>query len=288
MTVFDAFRNVARLAPRVPYRFLLLLILLISFLAAGCTSVFQRPAGAATSGAIAPVREAALPLTGRDEDYDPLMDLVGDARFVLLGDSTHGTHEFYRERARLTERLIREKGFDAVAIEGDWQDAGRVNRYVRGLSGDSSAEQALASFHDFPGWMWANTDVRDLVGWLRQHNASLPAAERAGFYGLDLYGVVSSADALTATLDHEDPRPGTLPASATAAFPATAPISRSTVRTRRCTPPGPARARPSSSCGKSRAGSPPSCPRRTPVAARRCSPRSRTPGWLGTGRLTTV
>jgi erythromycin esterase-like protein len=208
MTVFDAFRNVARLAPRVPYRFLLLLILLISFLAAGCMSVFQRPAGAATSGAIAPVREAALPLTGRDEDYDPLMDLVGDARFVLLGDSTHGTHEFYRERARLTERLIREKGFDAVAIEGDWQDADRVNRYVRGLSGDSSAEQALASFHDFPGWMWANTDVRDLVEWLRQHNVSRPAAERAGFYGLDLYGVVSSADALTATLDREDPAAG--------------------------------------------------------------------------------
>jgi erythromycin esterase-like protein len=201
---FEA-RNAAP-APRFPYRFVLLLLtLLIPALAGGCTAAASRPSLAARADAIAPVRDAALPLTGRDADYDPLMDLVGDARFVLLGDSTHGTHEFYRERARITERLIREKGFDAVAIEGDWQDAQRVNRYVRGLGEEASAEQALAGFHDFPGWMWANTDVRDLVDRLRQLNASRPEAERAGFYGLDLYGVFDSADAVTAALGRRDP-----------------------------------------------------------------------------------
>src|SRR6266511_469104 len=92
------------------------------------------------------VRRAAVPLTGAAKDYDALLDLIGDARLVLLGEASHGTHEFYHERAQITKRLIREKGFTAVAIEADWPDAERVNRYVRGLSDDVYAIDALADF----------------------------------------------------------------------------------------------------------------------------------------------
>ena len=99
------------------------------------------------------VREVAHPLTGATSDYDPLMQLIGDARFVLLGEATHGTHEFYWARAEITKRLITEKGFVAVAVEADWPDAYRVNRYVRGRSGDPTARDALAGFKRFPIWM---------------------------------------------------------------------------------------------------------------------------------------
>ena len=112
------------------------------------------------------------PLVGAADDYDPLLELIGDARFVLLGEATHGTHEFYRERAQITKRLIREKGFTAVAVEADWPDAYRVNRYVRGRGDDAEAIDALAGFRRFPAWMWRNADVLDFVGWLRAHNDS--------------------------------------------------------------------------------------------------------------------
>ena len=109
------------------------------------------------------IREAAHPLEGGNKDYDPLMRLVGDARFVLIGEASHGTHEFYRERAQVTKRLIREKGFTAVAVEADWPDAYRINRYVRGARGDADAIDSLAGFRRFPTWMWRNTVVRDFV-----------------------------------------------------------------------------------------------------------------------------
>src|ERR671915_1937019 len=102
------------------------------------------------------VRSAAQPLTGAAIDYNPLLDLVGDAHFVLLGEASHGTREFYRERARITQRLLTEKGFTAVAVEADWPDAYRVNRYVRGLGDDSHSTEALADFKRFPNWMWRN------------------------------------------------------------------------------------------------------------------------------------
>src|SRR4029434_4008910 len=94
----------------------------------------------------------ARPLTGAKEDYDPLLEMIGDARFVLLGEASHGTHEFYRERAQITKRLITEKGFKAVAVEADWPDAYRVNRYVRGAGADASANDALGDFKRFPTW----------------------------------------------------------------------------------------------------------------------------------------
>src|SRR5215218_2355536 len=121
------------------------------------------------------VRAAAVPLTGADSDWDTLLELVGDARLVLLGEASHGTHEFYQARAEITQRLIREKGFAAVAVEADWPDAYRVNCYVRGAGQDGSASEALGDFRRFPTWMWRNADVLNFVGWLREHNDRAPA-----------------------------------------------------------------------------------------------------------------
>jgi erythromycin esterase-like protein len=156
--------------------------------------------------ALEALRLEALPLTGDHGDYDALLALVGDARVVLLGEASHGTHEFYRERARITKRLITELGFTGVAIEGDWPDAYRVNRYVCGIGPDADAEEALRGFRRFPTWMWRNSDVLDLVGWLRAHNDRLEAgARRVGVYGLDLYSLGASMEAVIGYLDDHDP-----------------------------------------------------------------------------------
>src|ERR1051326_9367728 len=98
------------------------------------------------------IREAAHPLLGERDDYDPLLKMIGDARVVLIGEASHSTHEFYRERAQITKRLIEEKGFSAVAVEADWPDAYRVNRYVRGTGEDVESVEALAGFERFPPW----------------------------------------------------------------------------------------------------------------------------------------
>ena len=151
------------------------------------------------------IRRRAIPLTGNPSQYDALLDGIGDARIVLLGEATHGTHEFYRERAYITRRLITEKGFAAVAVEADWPDAYRVNRYVRGTGDDEESVDALAGFGRFPTWMWRNADVLDFVGWLRSHNDTKKADERAGFYGLDLYSLRASMQAVLAYLEKVDP-----------------------------------------------------------------------------------
>ena len=152
------------------------------------------------------IRAAAIPLTGHAGDYDELMELVGDARVVLLGEASHGTHEFYHERARITQRLILEKGFNAVAVEADWPDAYRVNRYVRGTGDDSSPNEALGGFERFPTWMWRNTAVLSLVGWLREYNDALSdGARQVGFYGLDLYSLYGSIEAVIGYLEEVDP-----------------------------------------------------------------------------------
>ena len=153
------------------------------------------------------VRTAAQPLRGAADDYDSLLQFIGDARFVLIGEASHGTHEFYRERAQITKRLIREKGFNAVAVEADWPDAYRVNRYVRGRGDDAEAIDALEGFKRFPTWMWRNADVLDFVGWLRNHNDSRrPGQAKVGFYGLDLYSLHGSMEAVVAYLDKVDPQ----------------------------------------------------------------------------------
>ncbi len=151
------------------------------------------------------IREIVHPLLGAPQDFDPVLELVGDARFALIGEASHGTHEFYRIRAEITKRLIREKGFTSVAVEADWPDAYRVNRYVQGRGTDEDAEEALEGFRRFPQWMWRNADVLDFVGWLRTHNDGLPETERVGFYGLDLYSLHASIEAVLRYLGVVDP-----------------------------------------------------------------------------------
>jgi erythromycin esterase-like protein len=149
------------------------------------------------------IRNAAIPLTGRMTDFDPLLDRIGDRRFVLIGEASHGTHEFYETRCRLTRRLIEEKGFHAVAIEGDWPDAFRANRWVRGDGDDPDAESALGGFQRFPQWMWRNTVVEDFVRWLRHHNERA-SGRIVGFYGVDLYSLNASREAVIRYLDRVD------------------------------------------------------------------------------------
>jgi len=151
------------------------------------------------------VREHLQPLRGGPGDYDDLLDLIGTAHFVLLGEASHGTEEFYRERAEITKRLILEKRFGAIAVEADWPDALRVNRYVRGLPDDADAQAALSGFQRFPGWMWRNTAMLDFVQWLRRHNQGLAPAQQVGFYGLDLYSMFTSMREVLAYLDRTDP-----------------------------------------------------------------------------------
>jgi erythromycin esterase-like protein/predicted phosphoribosyltransferase len=150
---------------------------------------------------------AAIDAPGGVPPVDVLDDLIGDARVVLIGESSHGTHEFYEARAEITKWLIKHKGFNAVAAEADWPDAYRVNRYVRGLGEDSSAEEALRGFQRFPAWMWRNTVVSDFVDWLRWHNGRCAAEGRrqTGFYGLDLYSLHRSMQEVVGYLDTVDP-----------------------------------------------------------------------------------
>lgn len=138
---------------------------------------------------------------------EALEELIGDARIVLIGECSHGTHEFYEARAEITKWLIEEKGFCAVAAEADWPDAYRVNRYVRGLGVDATAEEALRGFERFPGWMWRNVVVRDFVNWLHAHNGRRrdAGARETGFYGLDLYSLHRSMQEVIAYLDNVDP-----------------------------------------------------------------------------------
>ena len=180
------------------------------------------------------VRQLAQLLSGEPTDYDDLLELIGEARIVLLGEASHGTHEFYFERAEITKRLIAEKNFTVLAIEADWPDAARVHRYVRSkktehphlnplsappgrdpgegaqrqvrVSDDKNASEALSGFRRFPTWMWRNTVVVEFVEWLREFNKDVdPKRERAGFYGMDLYSLHASIDAVLNYLEKTDP-----------------------------------------------------------------------------------
>src|SRR4030081_2938620 len=160
----------------------------------------------ADSQLVTALRETAHPLAGSARNYDPLIGRIGEARFALLGEASHGTHEFYCERAEITKRLIAEKHFAAVAVEADWPDAYRLNRYVRGASDDVDAVEALADVRRFPTWMWRNTVVVEFIEWLRAYNDALPAgAEKVGFYGLDLYSLHASMKAVLRYLEKVDP-----------------------------------------------------------------------------------
>lgn len=153
------------------------------------------------------ISRAAVDAPGGVPPSEALEELIGDARIVLIGESSHGTHEFYEARAAITKWLIEEKGFCAVTAEADWPDAYRVNRYVRGLGDDDTSEEALSGFERFPAWMWRNVVVRDFVDWLYRHNARMRARDKAqcGFYGLDLYSLHRSMQEVIAYLDNIDP-----------------------------------------------------------------------------------
>lgn len=151
------------------------------------------------------LRDLALPLRS-DDDLDPLLERIGDARFVLLGEASHGTSEYYTWRHRISERLIRERGFSFIAVEGDWPDCYRVNRYVRGEPGSGgSAREVLHAFDRWPTWMWANREVEGLAEWMREWNREQPEERRAGFYGLDVYSLWDSMRAVEEYLGRVDP-----------------------------------------------------------------------------------
>jgi erythromycin esterase-like protein len=154
---------------------------------------------------IDPVRALARPLR-RPKDLDPLLDRIGEAHYVLLGEASHGTAEYYTWRAALSQRLIQEKGFSFLAVEGDWPDCYQVNRYVKGLPGvGDSAADVLHAFERWPTWMWANEEVVALAEWLRRHNAGLAEEKRVGFYGLDVYSLWDSLYAIMTYLQRVDP-----------------------------------------------------------------------------------
>jgi erythromycin esterase-like protein len=155
--------------------------------------------------AAALVADAASPVSGA-ADYDRLIDLAGEARFVLLGEASHGTHEFYATRAQLTRRLIEEKGFRLLALEADWPDMLRVHRYVTGRAEERGAAQALGDFRRFPGWMWRNTVMTEFVRWLRGWNLQADVEHaRVGIFGLDLYSMHASMASVLGYLAKVDP-----------------------------------------------------------------------------------
>lgn len=149
-------------------------------------------------------RALAQRLDGGDADYDSLVDMASDKQFVLLGEATHGTQEFYQMRADITRRLIEKLGFEAVAIEGDWPDVWRANHFASG-GGTDDARSALDDFTRFPSWMWRNLPVLDFISWLRAYNEEAHPDIPVGIYGLDLYSLYRSADAVIAYLDQVDP-----------------------------------------------------------------------------------
>jgi erythromycin esterase-like protein len=179
-------------------------LLLAAFvLPLGDAVVEKSPVPAATVSA---VRQAARPVTGSGTDYADIVAAAAASRRILLGESTHGSHEYYRERARLTERLVREQGVNAIAVEGDWSATQRVNLYVRGLGTDSSAAQALRGYTNFPIWTWRNDDFRDFVERLRALNLERPASRRVGLYGMDVYDLFEAADAVQTYLKRNAPQ----------------------------------------------------------------------------------
>lgn len=152
----------------------------------------------AIAGAVRPLKDGA-------SAWDPLLETIGDARIVLLGEATHGTHEFYNARAEITRRLISERNFDAVAVEADWPDSLRASRYAQGAAQDQDANRALGSFERFPRWMWRNADVLAFIEWLKRENDARAPEDRVGFFGLDLYSLRASMDAVVRYLATVDP-----------------------------------------------------------------------------------
>jgi erythromycin esterase-like protein len=150
-------------------------------------------------------RVVSLSNRPRQERFARLLDQVGAADFVLLGEASHGTHQFYAARAEITQALIEHRGFNAVAVEADWPDAYRVNRFVQHRSNDPDPESALGNFTRFPMWMWRNSDVVAFLQWLHSYNHEMSMSSRVGFYGVDLYSLYGSINAVLEYLEGVDP-----------------------------------------------------------------------------------
>src|SRR6266545_1984794 len=214
------------------------------------------------------LRQQVRPLRGAADDFETLLGMVGDARFVLLGEASHGTHEFYRARAEITRRLLVEKGFSAVAVEADWPDAYRVNCFVRGTGTDRTANDALGEFRRFPTWMWRNVDVLDFVARLRSYNDMQTPPRKVGFYGLDLYSLYGSIRAVLAYLDKVDADAAARARYRYACFEQFGKDTQATVTPQASTSPNRANGRLSSNCLSS--------------SVRRSTTRGVTGGWLKT------
>jgi erythromycin esterase len=150
-------------------------------------------------------KEQTYPLKSA-KSLDALLERVGDAQCVLLGEASHGTHEYYTWRTAISKRLIQEKGFDFIAVEGDWPDCYRLNRYIKGYDdADKKPEELLRDFRRWPTWMWANWEVAALIGWMKTYNADVESGRKIGFYGLDVYSLWESMDVITGYLERTDP-----------------------------------------------------------------------------------
>lgn len=183
--------------PTKAWRFLKVAVGTAALVGCQAAGSHQQKAGtrpANSEAALAVIQARAVPLSGERVSHDSLMTSIGGATRILLGESTHGTAEFYRERGRITLGLARERGIKGVAIEGDWSPTYRVNLYVRGLGGDRSARQALRGYTRFPLWMWSNMEFAGFIEQLRNHNLKLPVDERVGVYGMDVYDLYEAAD----------------------------------------------------------------------------------------------
>ncbi len=167
-------------------------------------SLPRRRKPAAKSSTSELIADAAEPVMENPDaaELDRLLGRIGDSRVVLIGEASHGTSEFYRFRARLTQSLIETQGFNFVAVEADWPDASRIDHYVRDLQ---TPPAEWTAFTRFPTWMWRNEEVREFVDWLREHNAGIADPEqRIGFYGLDLYSLFTSIEAVLGYLEGID------------------------------------------------------------------------------------
>ena len=150
------------------------------------------------------IKQWSYPLQSK-ADLNPLFERIGDARIVMLGEASHGTHEYYTWRSHISKRLIEEKGFNFIAVEGDWPDCYKLNRFVKGYDADSkSAFKVLNTFNRWPTWMWANWEIVALADWMKQNNSRLPANKRAGFYGLDVYSLWESMESIMKYLKNTD------------------------------------------------------------------------------------
>ena len=140
------------------------------------------------------------------QDLDPLLEKIGDSKYVLLGEASHGTHEYYTWRAEISKRLIEEKGFSFVAVEGDWPDCFEINRWVKDLQGTPpKIANVLQNFKRWPTWMWANWEVAAFAEWMKNHNKNLAPKKKIGFYGLDVYSLWESMEIIVNYLEKEDP-----------------------------------------------------------------------------------